>query len=155
MIDTMVVMTNERNYGIDLLRIVSMIMIPVLHILGQGAILDCAIPFSTNYNVSWLMETACYCAVNVYGIISGYVGYGKKHSISRFLELYMQVLFYTLPGLMGIAIYKPELVTVDALFETFFPFASLRASIYSFDVENSVPLRNFTGCVFGSLKSKV
>ena len=30
----------ERNYGIDLLRIVSMMMVVLLHVLGQGGILD-------------------------------------------------------------------------------------------------------------------
>lgn len=28
--------TNERNYGIDLYRIVCMVMIPCLHIMGWG-----------------------------------------------------------------------------------------------------------------------
>ena len=31
--------TTERNYGIDLLRILSMFMVVVLHILGQGGAL--------------------------------------------------------------------------------------------------------------------
>ena len=29
---------NTRNYGIDLFRIVAMIMIPILHTLGHGGI---------------------------------------------------------------------------------------------------------------------
>ena len=66
-------MNTKRNYGIDLLRIVSMIMIPVLHILGQGAILDRSSALSGSYKAAWLLEIVCYCAVNVYGIISGYV----------------------------------------------------------------------------------
>ena len=32
--------TKERNYGIDLLRIVSMFMVVVLHVVGHGDILD-------------------------------------------------------------------------------------------------------------------
>lgn len=32
--------SKDRNYGIDLLRIFSMIMISVLHVLGHGGILD-------------------------------------------------------------------------------------------------------------------
>lgn len=31
--------TRARNYGIDLLRLISMLMIVVLHVLGQGGIL--------------------------------------------------------------------------------------------------------------------
>ena len=29
----------ERHYGIDLLRLVCMYMIPVLHVLGQGGVM--------------------------------------------------------------------------------------------------------------------
>lgn len=116
-------MDTERYYGIDLLRIVSMIMIPVLHILGQGAILDSASKLSGNYKAAWLLEIVCYCAVNVYGIISGYVGYGKKRKLSRFLQMYLQVVFYTLLGCIFFAFYKPELVTAEIIRESIFPFA--------------------------------
>ena len=34
-----------RNYGIDLLRIVSMFMVVLLHTLGQGGILKSTVPF--------------------------------------------------------------------------------------------------------------
>lgn len=33
-------MKNERNYGIDLLRLVLMYMVCILHTLGQGGILE-------------------------------------------------------------------------------------------------------------------
>lgn len=36
----------ERNYGIDLLRIVSMMMVVLLHVLGQGGILDGSDPLT-------------------------------------------------------------------------------------------------------------
>ena len=116
-------MSTKRNYGIDLLRIVSMIMIPVLHILGQGAILDRSSALSGSYKAAWLLEIVCYCAVNVYGIISGYVGYGKKRKLSRFLQMYLQVIFYTLLGCIVFAFYKPELVNAKVIRESVFPFA--------------------------------
>ena len=42
----------KRNYGIDLLRIVSMVMIVILHILGQGGVLDAADNLSPQY-IAW------------------------------------------------------------------------------------------------------
>ena len=38
-----------RNFGIDLLRIVAMIMIVMLHVLGYGGILENANQFSNHY----------------------------------------------------------------------------------------------------------
>ena len=46
----------EREYGVDLLRIVSMFMVVVLHMLGNGGILDTAEPLSVNYSVSCIIS---------------------------------------------------------------------------------------------------
>ena len=72
---------NGRNYGIDLLRIISMVMIQILHILGNGGILNASIGAPVRNNVAWFLEIASYCAVNCYALISGYVGYGRKPNI--------------------------------------------------------------------------
>lgn len=69
----------ERNYGIDMLRIVAMFMVIILHILGRGGILDSVKTFSPNYYIGWFMEIASFGAVNCYAIISGYVCYNKKN----------------------------------------------------------------------------
>ena len=37
-------MAQQRNHGIDLLRMVSMFMVVVLHVLGQGGILAALLP---------------------------------------------------------------------------------------------------------------
>ena len=44
----------ERNYGIDLLRIVSMMMVVLLHVLGQGGILDGSDPLTVKSETAWL-----------------------------------------------------------------------------------------------------
>lgn len=85
-----------RNYGIDFLRIISMIMIVTLHVLGHGGIIEGSELYPIRNKIIWLMEILSYCAVNIYGIISGYVGYGRKHKISSLIYLYFQVIFYTL-----------------------------------------------------------
>ena len=72
----------ERNYGIDLLRIVSMMMVVLLHVLGQGGILDGSDPLTVKSETAWLLEIGAYSAVNIYAMISGYVGYGRKYKYS-------------------------------------------------------------------------
>ena len=71
----------ERNYGIDLLRIVSMMMVVLLHVLGQGGILDGSDPLTVKSETAWLLEIGAYSAVNIYAMISGYVGMGGSISI--------------------------------------------------------------------------
>ena len=122
-------MTEKRNYGIDLLRIISMVMIACHHILYHGGILENAVPFSGIYKAAWLLDIDVCCAVNIYGMISGYVGYGRKHRISRFLELYLQVLFYTVLTTVFFWFYKPELIDGDVIRWTFFPF-TYRIRVY-------------------------
>ena len=70
--------TKERNYGIDLLRIVSMFLVCILHVLGHGGILNNTTENTVNYNVAWIMNISAYCAVNCYALISGYVGIKSK-----------------------------------------------------------------------------
>lgn len=91
---TLDIQTN-RNYGVDLLRIVSMIMIVVLHTLGHGKLLESVDVSSGKYWILWLMETMAYCAVNCYGLISGYVGYGKKFKLRNIIQLWIEVIFYS------------------------------------------------------------
>ncbi|WP_295594909.1 hypothetical protein [uncultured Methanobrevibacter sp.] len=38
--------TSQRDYGIDLLRIISMMMVPMIHLLGQGGVIASTVPFS-------------------------------------------------------------------------------------------------------------
>lgn len=85
---------SQRNYGIDLLRIVSMFMIVILHSLGHGGALGGAEFMSTNYKLAWLLESAAYCAVNCFALVSGYVGLRSRLKLSSIAVLWLQVLAY-------------------------------------------------------------
>ena len=113
---------HERNYGIDFLRIVSMIMVLVLHILGQGWVLDNTSSSSTNY-VAWFLEIACFCATNVFGIISGYVGYKSKHKYANIMYLNLQVTFLLLISITIFKVRYPSAVTVEDFKKASMPFA--------------------------------
>lgn len=101
----------ERNHGVDLLRIVSMLMVVVLHILGQGGLLDAVSAPSLRHTLCWLLLAGAYCAVDCYAMISGFVGTGRKFRPSGVVLVWLRVVFYTLiittvalfaiPGLIG------------------------------------------------------
>ena len=84
-----------RNYGIDLLRIISIFCVVVLHTLYRSTLLQSEI--ESQYNVAWLMESAAYFAVDAFGMISGFVNYSetyKRTKLSNLIELWLQVVFY-------------------------------------------------------------
>ena len=116
--------TDKRNYGIDLLRIMAMFMVVLLHVLGPGGILFEAKGGSANFAVAWLFEMAIFCAINCYGIISGYVGAESKYKYSNLFIIWLQVIFFS----VGITLFHhlryPTVITTDTLFESFFPVSN-------------------------------
>ena len=86
----------NRNLGIDLLRIVSMYMVVILHVLGHGGILRNLEVLSLSYCVLWLLEITCYCAVNCYALITGYVMVNSKFKYKKIFYLWLDVLFWRL-----------------------------------------------------------
>lgn len=85
----------KRNYGIDLLRIVSMVMIVTLHVIRQGGIFDAAQPGTPDYIAAWIIEALCIGAINLYAMISGFVGVNsKKARFYKLITMWLQVEFY-------------------------------------------------------------
>lgn len=121
----------EREYGIDALRIISMFMVVVLHMLGNGGILDTAECLSANYSVAWLLELFAFCAVNCYGLISGYVGLRAKYRYSNIMTLWLQVAFYTIGITFVFYFFRPEWVTFDRIKAAFLPVFSYQYWYFS------------------------
>lgn len=111
----------KRNYGIDLLRMLLMFMVVILHVLGQGGILDAARPLSSQYNAAWLIETFAYCAVNCYGIITGYVYYNSKYKISSLFQICLQAWLYSVGIAACVWILRPEHFSLSSLLFFGFP----------------------------------
>lgn len=84
-----------RNYGVDLFRIVSMLMVVTLHVLNRGGALSASTAYDGEWQAAWIFEIVCYGAVDCYALISGYVCYGRRHKYSRAVYVWLEVLFYT------------------------------------------------------------
>lgn len=101
----------ERNQGVEILRVLSMYMVVLLHILVQGGVLRNAYNGSAQYWISWFIEILCYGAVNIFALISGYVSYNTTSiKIDRLVKFWMQILFYTIliTAFFGLFILKLE-----------------------------------------------
>ena len=69
---------SSRNHGVDLLRLLAMFYVLVLHVLGQGGVLEAAAEGTALHRFAWFLETWAYCAVDVFALISGYVSYTER-----------------------------------------------------------------------------
>lgn len=97
-------MKKERMANLELLRCVAMGMVVVLHYLGKGGLLPelSGETMDSTGCTAWLLEAFCIVAVNVYMFISGYFLSTSSFKISRLLQLYFQVWFYSVAvGIIG------------------------------------------------------
>ena len=83
---------NERNYGIDLLRIFSMIQVLILHLIDYS-VGNKIKPTIKKYNSTYCLESMCTCCVNSFALISGVVGY-KSYKFRNLIYLWFHIFFY-------------------------------------------------------------
>lgn len=117
-------MNGKRNLGVDLLRIFSMYLVVVLHVLGQGGILTGLTPYSPSYYTAWLVEVAAYCAVDCFGLISGYVSYRREYNLRKLLPVWAQAAVYSVGITVLFRLFVPGTVGLRDLLLAFFPAAS-------------------------------
>ncbi|ORX56637.1 hypothetical protein BCR36DRAFT_264054, partial [Piromyces finnis] len=84
-----------RNYGIDILKILSMFMVVILHTYGNGGIISNIKDGTTNYAISLLIKAAAYSAVNIFGMVSGYLIVNTKCNALKMIPLWLNVVFYS------------------------------------------------------------
>lgn len=86
----------ERNLAIDLLRIISMLMIIMLHLYTYSNINDYTEMFSIEYVISSIMKSICIVSVNCYVLTSGFF-YDKNHlKLKKVLNIIFETLFYSI-----------------------------------------------------------
>ncbi len=117
----MVELSEKRNYGIDLLRILAMVMVAILHVIIQGGALKGATVNSFYYRAGWYLEISALCAVNCYALISGYVGVRSRYKYTNLAMLWLRVAFYSLGITIFFAIFVPEVVGRSEWMRGLFP----------------------------------
>lgn len=84
----------QREYSIDLLRILSMLMIVSLHSLSHGGIITLAGDVNVYGIYFHCVYSLCILSVNVYVLISGYFLINQIFRTSKLLKLIAETLFY-------------------------------------------------------------
>ncbi len=114
----------ERNYGIDILRIVAMFMIANVHILNHGGVVEHV--SGSHFIITWLIEAIIICAVNCYAIISGYVGYREEKietQYGKYIVLWLQVFVYSVLLSLGVQFFSGN-IEVREIIKAFMPVTS-------------------------------
>lgn len=89
-------MKQERDYGLDLLRILCMLMVVCLHALNHGGLVEgTLVPGTANFYLGNAMFALCLPAVNCFVMISGYFLCTADFKLKKLISIWGQALFYS------------------------------------------------------------
>ena len=116
-----------RIVGIDALKLLAMFYIVVLHVLGRGGVISHAAGLS--HTLAWALEIWAFCAVDIYALVSGFVGYresGGGVSTAPLVKRWLQVLFWSVS--IGVLVWalRPGRVSLGELGVCFLPLSTNR-----------------------------
>lgn len=104
---------DNRNYGIDMLRIISMIMITAFHIIvpgmGEYSFYNGTLPIKILYALF-------ACGVNCFILISGYVNLNNNLRISKIIKLIFECIYYNVLLTLIIGLFNNSLSLSKIIF---------------------------------------
>ena len=113
---------NQRNYGIDLLRMLSMLNIIILHINLYSNQLNLRVN-NKKFKSIWRLEAMSYFAVDCFGLISGIVGY-KKYKFANLIYIWINASFYS--SIFSLYLYFINRTNFKYMILSFFPILICR-----------------------------
>ncbi|WP_458398435.1 acyltransferase family protein [Anaerotignum sp.] len=115
------VFAESRNLGLDALRAISMFFVICQHIIGQGGLIGNAAEGSGKYFLLSFLQILVYCAVDIYGIITGYLLCDKKFRLSRLVKIWLTTVFWSVAVSCCFFIFAPESRTFEEAVSMFLP----------------------------------
>lgn len=113
--------TSNRNFGLDILKILSMFMVVVLHTLGKGKVLQTVNPFSVNYYIAQYIDGIFFCAVNVFVITNGFLMYDKRVKAESLLKIVQQTRIYSILITMGVIVLTKSQLNYSLIIRSLLP----------------------------------
>lgn len=112
----------KRNYGLDLLRALSILFVVTLHVLRHGGILEAA--HGKAYVIAYLLESLSICAVDCFVLISGYRLCKTQYKSRRIVSLWVEALFYSVALTIFICILNSQLPSGQQIITAVTPIMS-------------------------------
>lgn len=99
----------EREYGVDVLRILSMAAIIGLHVLNYGGGMSDETGIGVTAAFLRFIISICYCSVNVFAMMTGYL-YAERKSVrcDNLIKLVLSVIFYCIVITLIFFVFRPE-----------------------------------------------
>ena len=89
-------MKKERNYGLDLIRIIAMLGIIESHLLAHGGVLAAAKESGNGaFILVGFLNALCFWPVDAYALCTGTAGYRGRHKLTRLISVHLETIFYS------------------------------------------------------------
>ena len=111
----------SRNLGIDLMRAMAMFFVICIHILGQGGLVGHAVPGSGKEYFLVLLQILTNCAVDAYGITTGYLLCTRPFRLSRVTKLWLTTVFWSVAVSCCFFVILPGTRTLAEMVSMFLP----------------------------------
>jgi len=111
----------ERSRGLDLLRLTAMVLVVCQHILGQGGVLASAAPGSGRYLWLQYLQNLSFCAVDVFGLVTGWLLCRKPFRLGRLTKLWLTTAFWSVAVSCVCFAVLPESRSVKEAISMFLP----------------------------------
>ena len=114
---------SSHNYGIDLLRIVLMLLVVSGHLLVHTGVRMEVEYLSAKWILTWGYQSVIVCAVNCFVLITGYFSStGGGIRVRKIVHLYGEVLLYSLLTYIALVAFGKVQLSLTALVRSVFPF---------------------------------
>ncbi|MCM1143280.1 MAG: acyltransferase [Blautia sp.] len=127
----------KRKTNIELLRVLSMFLVIMIHLMTKTSVLWEMNPGQPVYYISWFLYALCMTGVNCYVLISGYFWEETKFRFEKLLQIYFQVLFYSIT--IALVLYACKVELKSSWADVFLPitsseywFATIYIGLYCF-----------------------
>lgn len=114
------------NPGLDIFRLFSMYLIVLLHVTCIGTnetiLSHSGTPVSEIYH---FFRICCFCGVNCFALLSGYLGISNRFSLKKMLRLWGLVVFYSVVGTL-VGFFLNGQFSILELSQSFFPITTGR-----------------------------
>lgn len=79
---------------------------------------------TSQHDVALFLQVSSMCSINIFGLISGYVGYGRKIKIENLFKMWLRVIFWTTVITMVFLLIDKSRVNGLVIRKTFLPIIS-------------------------------
>lgn len=112
----------EYNKSVQIMKLIAAFFVVLLHSMGHGGILQNVQIHTVSYYICWLLESLAYVAVDVFIISMGYYMIHQKSHIGKIFNIYFEVLWYMIIGLVVAFLFSKKVLLSDIVCVTF-PFS--------------------------------